>query len=456
MIFIFILDKCIIYQSMCDNMQIFNNNSTLNAENIALEDREGFISRYKTVRKFTDELCKPLVTEDYVVQSMPDVSPTKWHIAHTTWFFETFVLAKAINNYEPLNHDYAYLFNSYYIQAGNRFYRPHRGLLTRPTVAEIFKYREFIDQKMIEFIQSAKEEVYEKFAPVIEIGINHEQQHQELMLTDIKHVFSMNPLHPVYNDVDLASVNSIPSTKWVAFEEGVYEIGHEGNGFSYDNETPRHKTFIQPFELANRLVTNAEYLEFIEDGGYSKPELWLSDGHGAVEREKWIAPLYWEKHNGDWWNFKLNGFNKLELNEPLCHVSHFEADAFARWAGCRLPTEFEWEIASSNIPLEGNFVENKIFHPVAQNVKENTNKQLNQMFGDVWEWTQSAYLPYPRYRTLPGALGEYNGKFMSGQIVLRGGSCATSVTHIRKTYRNFFYPQSRWQFMGIRLARDPN
>ncbi len=435
-------------------MQKMNKDSSKSKGNITFDDREEIIGNYQKVREFTLELCKSLVFEDYVVQSMPDVSPTKWHLAHTTWFFETFVLAKAINNYKPLNNNYAYLFNSYYIQAGDRFYRPHRGLLTRPTVTEIFKYREFVDQKMIEFIQSAKEEVLGKFAPVIEIGINHEQQHQELMLTDIKHVFSVNPLHPVYSERNLPSLNEIPPLKWKTFEEGVYEIGHKDNGFSYDNETPRHKTYIQPFELANRLVTNAEYLEFMEDGGYSKPELWLSDGLTVVEREKWEAPLYWEKHDDGWWYFKLNGFHKLELNEPVCHVSHFEADAFARWAGCRLPTEFEWEVASSNVPLEGNFVEDKNYHPVTQIVNENTNKQLNQMFGDVWEWTQSAYLPYPRYKALPGALGEYNGKFMSGQIVLRGGSCATSITHIRKTYRNFFYPNSRWQFMGIRLARD--
>jgi ergothioneine biosynthesis protein EgtB len=418
------------------------------------KDRKKINCSYQRVREFTHELCKPLMTEDYVIQSMPDTSPTKWHLAHTTWFFETFVLAKAINNYEPLNKDYAYLFNSYYVQAGDRFYRPHRGLLTRPTVAEIFKYREFVDQKMIEFIQTAGEETFEEFASVIEIGINHEQQHQELMLTDIKHVFSMNPLHPVYSEVSLTHANDFPQVRWISFKEGVYEIGYEEIGFSYDNETPRHKTFIQPFELGNRLVTNREYLEFIGDGGYSKPELWLSDGFSIVEREKWNAPLYWEKQSDGWWNFKLSGFHKLELNEPVCHVSHFEADAFARWAGCRLPTEFEWEVASSKVPLEGNFVEDKNYHPAALRANENTSKRLNQMFGDVWEWTQSAYLPYPRYKTLPGALGEYNGKFMSGQIVLRGGSCATSVTHIRKTYRNFFYPQSRWQFMGIRLARD--
>jgi ergothioneine biosynthesis protein EgtB len=439
---------------MVNEMEIIKKDLSEGKESTAFENRKEILSRYQKVRSFTYELCKPLVTEDYVIQSMPDTSPTKWHLAHTTWFFETFVLAKALTNYKSLNKDYAYLFNSYYVQAGDRFYRPHRGLLSRPTVSDIYKYREFVDQKMTEFIQTAGEERYEEFMPVIEIGINHEQQHQELLLTDIKHVFSMNPLHPVYCEVKTPSPSNIPPIKWISFNEGIFEIGHVGNQFCYDNETPRYKTYIQPFELGNRLVTNREYLEFIEDGGYKKPEIWLSDGFSAAEREKWNAPLYWEKQNDGWWNFKLNGFQKLDLNEPVCHVSHFEADAFARWVGCRLPTEFEWEVASSNVPLEGNFVEDRIYHPAVLDVKEDSSRLLNQMFGDVWEWTQSAYLPYPGYKTLPGALGEYNGKFMSGQMVLRGGSCATSITHIRKTYRNFFYPQSRWQFMGIRLARD--
>jgi ergothioneine biosynthesis protein EgtB len=420
------------------------------------DGRENLTARFKKVRNFSSKLCATLVTEDFVIQSMPDVSPTKWHLAHTSWFFETFVLAKAVRNYKPLNKDYAYLFNSYYVQAGDRFYRPHRGFLSRPTVEDVFKYRQFVDENMFEFIQSADENTYNEFAPVIEIGINHEQQHQELLLTDIKHVFSMNPLHPVYRETGLLSSADILPVEWINFDEGVFETGHDGNGFCYDNETPRHKTYIQPFKLANRLVTNREYLEFIEDGGYKKPELWLSDGFAAVEREVWQAPLYWEKKDGEWWNFKLNGFHKLNLNEPVCHVSHFEADAFARWAGCRLPTEFEWELAASGELVEGNFVENEKYHPVPLKINNGAGGKLHQMFGDVWEWTQSAYLPFPGYKTLPGALGEYNGKFMSGQIVLRGGSCATSLSHIRKTYRNFFYPHSRWQFMGIRLAEDIN
>lgn len=418
------------------------------------ESRENLKERYQTVRNFSLKLCETLKTEDFVVQSMPDVSPTKWHLAHTSWFFETFVLRKSKKDYKPLNENYAYLFNSYYMQAGERFYRPHRGLLSRPTVNEVFEYRKYIDENMFEFIDNSDENMFNELAPVIEIGINHEQQHQELLLTDIKHVFSINPLKPVYREIKSIVDGDIPKFNWVDFDGGIYETGYDGGGFSYDNEIPKHKEYLHPYMLANRLVTNGEFFEFIEDGGYKKPELWLSDGIATVAREGWDSPMYWEKQNGEWWIFKLNGFHKLDLNEPVCHVSHFEADAFARWKDARLPTEAEWEAASSNLPVEGNFVENGIYHTSPFNFSNGSENKLYQMFGDVWEWTQSAYLPYPGYKTLPGALGEYNGKFMSGQIVLRGGSCATSVTHIRKTYRNFFYPQSRWQFMGIRLAKD--
>ncbi|MGB8320541.1 MAG: ergothioneine biosynthesis protein EgtB, partial [Ignavibacteriaceae bacterium] len=282
-------------------------------------------------------------------------------------------------------------------------------------------------------------------------GLHHEQQHQELMLTDIKHAFSINPLHPVYVEKEDNHIEKISSIRWISFENGIYKIGHSGKGFSYDNETPQHNEYVETFSLASRLITNAEYLKFIEDGGYSKPELWLSDGAAAVEKEKWIAPLYWENIEGEWWNFKLTGFKKVNPDEPVCHVSLYEADAFARWAGARLPTEAEWEVAASDSDVKGNFVENRNFHPVP--VSEESNKTA-QIYGDVWEWTRSSYSPYPGYKTLPGALGEYNGKFMSGQMVLRGGSCATSNTHIRKTYRNFFPPNARWQYMGIRLAKD--
>ncbi len=418
------------------------------------------LERYKQIRNFTEELCKPLVTEDYVIQSMPDVSPTKWHLAHTSWFFETFVLRPAYStaaysgkSYKPLKETYAYLFNSYYVQAGERFTRAKRGLLSRPTVAEVYEYRKYVDEFMVNFLENVNEPEFEKYAPVIEIGINHEQQHQELLLTDIKHVFSINPLHPVYSSKEVPVTEKIPPMEWINFEEGIFNTGHNGKGFSYDNETPKHKEYINSFKLASRLVTNREFLAFIEDKGYQTPELWLSDGWATVENEKWNAPMYWTKPESEWWNYKLSGFHKVDLNEPVCHVSYYEADAYARWAGARLPTEGEWEAAASNIEEKGNFVESGYYHPISMEQLKN-NSALNQMFGDVWEWTGSSYSPYPGYKTLPGALGEYNGKFMSGQMVLRGGSCATSETHIRKTYRNFFPPNARWQFMGVRLAKD--
>ncbi|OGE22639.1 MAG: hypothetical protein A2V51_04350 [Candidatus Dadabacteria bacterium RBG_19FT_COMBO_40_33] len=411
--------------------------------------------RYQIVREFTETLCKPLATEDYVIQSMPDVSPTKWHIAHTSWFFETFILNKANKHYRSLHPQYNYLFNSYYVQVGKRHSRPERGLLSRPTVEEVYSYRHYVDQHMLEFLEKADLAQMEEIAPVIEIGLNHEQQHQELILTDIKHVFSVNPLHPVYLHIkhDSPRPFTIPGMRWVQFPEGVYWIGHDGNGFAFDNESPRHKVYLNSFKLAYRLLTNREYLAFMEDGGYERPELWLSDGWYAVEANDWKAPLYWEKRDRHWWYFTLSGMREVDLDEPVTHVSYYEADAYARWIGARLPSESEWEIATSKLPMEGNFVESGNFHPHALN-QDSSSSGLLQMFGDVWEWTQSPYIPYPGFKTLPGALGEYNGKFMSNQMVLRGGSCATSMSHIRKTYRNFFPPNARWQFMGIRLAKD--
>ena len=422
-----------------------------NVETDSYLSRSNLLYRFKVIRSFSLEICKPLVTEDYVIQSMPDVSPTKWHLSHTSWFFETFVLKEALKNYKSLHPQYAYLFNSYYIQAGERFERPKRGLLSRPSVKEVYHFREYIDENMIGFLENSSDETFKKFAPVIEIGLHHEQQHQELMLTDIKHVFSINPLYPVYNDTEDKKGENLSAIKWIPFEEGVYAIGYDGKGFSYDNESPRHKEYIEPFSLASRLITNGEYIKFIEDSVYKKPELWLSDGAATVSSANWEAPLYWKKIDGEWWNFKLTGFKKVNPDEPVCHISFYEADAFARWTGARLPTEAEWEVAALNLNIKGNFVENRNFHPVPV---EKENNELKQMYGDVWEWTRSSYSPYPGYKTLPGALGEYNGKFMSGQMVLRGGSCATSQTHIRRSYRNFFPPNARWQFMGIRLAKD--
>jgi ergothioneine biosynthesis protein EgtB len=411
--------------------------------------------RYQTVRAFTERLCKPLAKEDYVIQSMPDVSPTKWHLAHTSWFFETFILSRLDKKYKSPHAQYNYLFNSYYVQVGKRHARPERGLLSRPTVEEIYEYRRHVDQHMLEFLEHANLGELEEISPVIEIGLHHEQQHQELILTDIKHVFSVNPLFPVYVDIKHggSKPSALPEMRWISFPEGLYWIGHDGNGFAFDNESPRHKVYLHPFKLSSRLVTNREYLSFIEDGGYERPELWLSDGWYNVEANNWKAPLYWEKQNGSWWQFTLSGIREVDLYEPVTHVSYYEADAYARWKGARLPSESEWEIASSKLLVKGNFVDSCNFHPVAP-TQERSDGELLQMFGDVWEWTHSPYIPYPGFKTLAGALGEYNGKFMCNQIVLRGGSCATPISHIRKTYRNFFPPNARWQFMGIRLAQD--
>jgi ergothioneine biosynthesis protein EgtB len=425
--------------------------STTLSQATELPVREELINHYSKIRRFTETLCEPLETEDYVIQSMPDVSPTKWHIGHTSWFFEAFIISNADSNYKSIHPLYTYLFNSYYVQIGERWDRPNRGLLSRPTVKDIYEYRNFVDNNVIEFIKNCDEKHYKEYAPIIEIGINHEQQHQELLLTDIKHVLSFNPLNPVYSAKEIVSGDDVQKMNWKEFDGGVFEIGNDGSSFTYDNETPRHKEFINPFSIANRLVTNNEYIEFIEDGGYKNAPLWLSDGWAAIENDDWKAPLYWEKKDGEWWNFTLNGFRKVNPAEPVTHISYYEADAFASWKDTRLPTEAEWEVAAGALQNKGNFVETLNFHPVPL---QSDHDELNQMYGDVWEWTRSSYSPYPGYKTLPGALGEYNGKFMSSQMVLRGGSCATSKTHIRNTYRNFFPPHSRWQFMGIRLAKE--
>jgi ergothioneine biosynthesis protein EgtB len=394
-----------------------------------------------------------LQPEDCVVQTIPEVSPTKWHLAHTSWFFETFILKDALPGYSPINVQYAYLFNSYYNAAGKMHCRPKRGLISRPTLRETLDYRDRVDSLMDAVFQNAA--LVERFAPIITLGIHHEQQHQELMLTDIKHVFSENPLYPVYRERSAQVSAPVPPIKWLSFKAGVFEIGHNGDGFCYDNEESRHREFVEDFHLASRLVTNGEYLQFIEDGGYNRPEFWLSLGWFTVGEQHWNAPLYWGHRDGGWSAFTLSGLRELDKSEPVCHVSYFEADAFARWAGARLPTEFEWEVAAENLSYTGNFVDEEIFHP--KPLDSSTSRQpIAQMFGDVWEWTRSSYSPYPGYVAAPGALGEYNGKFMCNQYVLRGGSCATAQSHIRKTYRNFFPPNARWQFMGIRLAKDAN
>jgi ergothioneine biosynthesis protein EgtB len=403
------------------------------------------------VRRQTQVLCAPLVAEDYVVQSMPDVSPTKWHLAHTSWFFETFLLLPHARDYKPFNPHFAYLFNSYYVAVGDRHCRQNRGLLSRPTVAEVYEYRKHVDAAMERFLTALTPAQSAELESVIELGLHHEQQHQELMLTDIKHVFWVNPMRPEYQPRTATPPAPVPPMRWVGFAEGTYWIGHDGAGFCFDNETPRHRVFLQPFQLGSRLLTNGEYKQFIADGGYCRADLWLSLGWATVQQEQWQAPLYWIEQDGKWLHHTLSGLRPVDDAEPVCHVSYFEADAYARWAGARLPSEFEWEMASNSAGIAGNFVESRNYHPQSIN---GPSDGLSQMFGDVWEWTRSGYLAYPGYQPAAGALGEYNGKFMCNQFVLRGGSCATPASHMRRTYRNFFPPDARWQFMGFRLARD--
>jgi ergothioneine biosynthesis protein EgtB len=408
--------------------------------------------RFNSVRARSAELCAPLATEDYVVQSMPDVSPAKWHLAHTSWFFETFILKPHRPGYEAFHPRYDYLFNSYYVQVGARHCRPRRGLLSRPTVEDIYRYRAHVDAHMREFLQELKEEEQAEFAGLLELGLNHEQQHQELIVTDIKHVFSCNPLRPAYRQRSAGQTVAVPSTKWISHEGGLREIGHDQEGFAFDNESPRHRVWLPPYRLASRPVTNGEYLEFLADGGYTRADLWLSDGWDQVVRQSWTAPLYWERHANRWFTYTLAGMHEVDEAEPVCHVSYYEADAYARWAGARLPTEQELEVAAGPLAITGNFAENGRLHPLP--VKAAPDSALGQIYGDVWEWTRSPYVAYPGFRAAAGAIGEYNGKFMCNQLVLRGGSCATAQTHMRPSYRNFFYPDARWQFAGIRLAQD--
>ena len=412
--------------------------------------RERLIARFKQVRQASLDIVAPLEPEDYVIQVMMQTSPTKWHLAHVSWFFETFVLDKVYDDYESMHPQYAYIFNSYYLQTGEPHARSKRGFLSRPTVREVMQFREYINEKVIVFLENATEEQLHEFGPVIEIGNNHEQQHQELMITDFKFMFGQNPLYPVYREQDCPKSSAPGELEWVSFDEGIYEIGNNGEEFTYDNEHPNHREFLEAFEVGDRLITNREFMEFMDDGGYGRSELWLDDGWATVNSEGWEAPLYWCRRDDGWYHYTLAGLRKPDPNEPVTHISYYEADAFARWAGARLPTEAEWEVAAGDRPYEGNFVEDENFHPRPLREKE---EGLKQMYGDVWEWTKSSYEAYPGYEPLEGALGEYNGKFMCSQYVLRGGSCATSQTHIRKTYRNFFYPDARWQFNGIRLAR---
>ncbi len=404
---------------------------------------------YLAVRQRSKALCAPLAAEDYVIQTAPEASPAKWHLAHVSWFFETFLLRDYLADYRDFHPRFGYLFNSYYEQVGEFHPRAHRGFLSRPSVEEILRYRAHVDEAMLKLVQGAGGAVWPEIEKRLAIGLNHEQQHQELLLTDLKLNLYANPLRPPYRD-DLPAVPGgiAPDLGWQSFPGGVHEIGARGDSFAYDNETPRHRSYVEPFHLATRLVTNGEYLDFIDDGGYANPALWLADGWATLKRLGWTAPLYWEEVDGAWQQYTLGGLRRLDPEQPLCHVSYYEAEAYATWAGKRLPTEAEWEIAAAGLPVRGNLRDAGHFHPVVAPAGDG----LLQMFGDVWEHTASAYLPYPGFRTAPGALGEYNGKFMCSQMVLRGGSCVTPADHIRASYRNFFYPHERWQFQGIRLA----
>ena len=406
---------------------------------------EALTLRFRRIRSRSMALCATLTPEDMMVQSMPDASPAKWHLAHTTWFFERFVLERD-PAYRSPHPEWNYLFNSYYQSVGPMHARPRRGLLSRPGVAQIRDYRERVDESISDWLSR---DIDATTMGIIELGLEHEQQHQELLLTDIKHAFFINPLLPAYTaPLSSSSASTSVSMSFVAGREGIVEIGHPSGGFAFDNESPRHRSLLQPHALANRPVTNAEYAAFVHDGGYEEPSLWLSEGWDTISREQWQRPFYWQEDLAS--EFTLAGVQPIDPNAPVSHISYFEADAFARWAGMRLPTEAEWESAAASLPVQGNLLDTKSFHPQAAKGGDG----LLQMFGDVWEWTASPYVSYPGFRPLAGALGEYNGKFMNGQWVLRGGSCATPREHLRATYRNFFPPHARWQFMGIRLGQD--
>ena len=417
-----------------------------------MEEFRSLKERYIQVRNQSLKLCEPLSTEDFVAQPVVDVSPPKWHLAHTTWFFENLLLVPQKRDYKPFHPDYSFLFNSYYESLGERVMRPDRGNMTRPTVEEIYNYRKYVDGHMLEFFDRGAST--EEVNYIIEVGLNHEQQHQELLLTDVKYILGHNPLFPVYAPDKNQAPQKHPATNenYLTLPEGVYQIGYDGSRFYYDNEKGVHKAYINGATLLDRLVANGEYLEFINSGGYGEFSHWLSEGWEWVKQNQIKSPLYWHLIDGRWHQYTLAGLKEVDPDSPVTHISYYEADAYARWKGKRLPTEFEWEAAAKEhfdreVP-SGNFVEDELYHPVSR------REGSRQFFGDVWEWTGSAYLAYPRYKRAAGALGEYNGKFMVSQMTLRGGSCATPRNHIRYSYRNFFHPALRWQFTGFRLAGD--
>jgi ergothioneine biosynthesis protein EgtB len=405
------------------------------------------LAQYQAVRAQTRALTKPLSAEDMMLQSMPDASPTKWHLAHTTWFFETFLLQPYLVGYQAFDPSYQYLFNSYYETVGERHPRPQRGLLSRPPLDQIIAYREHVDAAMERLLQAPTDEITE----AVTIGLHHEMQHQELICTDIKHALSLNPCALPDDPQDTADDTTVPPARFLHFAGGLTQVGTDAtNDFAYDCEQPRHKVYIADFSLSNRLVTNQEWMEFIKAGGYENPKLWLSDGWATCQQEGWSAPLYWTRRGDTWFTLYGQTRRPVDPHAPVCHISYYEADAFARWAGCRLPTEFEWEFAASALTIGGNFLESG--HAMPQRAPSQADN-LQQMFGDAWEWTQSPFAPYPGFTPPGGALAEYNGKFMANQWVLRGGSCATARNQIRSTYRNFFYAHQRWQFSGLRLAK---
>ncbi|MEM9289790.1 MAG: ergothioneine biosynthesis protein EgtB [Pseudomonadota bacterium] len=398
------------------------------------------LQAFHALRSATERLAAPLSPEDAGLQSMEDASPAKWHLGHTSWFFETFILKEYVSSYQPFDPGYAHIFNSYYVSAGTRHARHARGLLSRPPLDTVFDYRRHVTNAITDAFDALPEDALAR----IELGIHHERQHQELLLTDVLHAFSFNPLAPAYSADAPRTARPAAKLDWTRYDGGIVQIGHSGPAFAFDNEGPAHDCILLPYALSTRLITNAEWLDFMADGGYRSPLLWLSDGWATCEAEGWEAPLYWQQTDGAWHRFSAHGLRPLDLNAPVSHISYYEADAFARWAGARLPSEFEWESAAEAEPIDGNFVESENLTPVGG----------AGLYGDVWQWTQSPYQPYPRFKTSSGALGEYNGKFMANQMVLRGGSCFTPRGQMRASYRNFFYPHQRWQMTGLRLAKD--
>lgn len=403
--------------------------------------------RYLHVRDRTQALCEPLRADDFQVQSNEQTSPPKWHIAHVTWFFETFVLPRFSPGYPCFDARFDYLFNSYYYSHGKMHPRSQRGVLSRPTVEEVCAYRAHVDERMQALIESVSESQWDELNFLVELGLNHEQQHQELLLMDVKHNFFANPIAPAYREDLPAMTGEVRDAGWVERQGGILQLGHDGGGFAFDNETPRHQTLVHEHRLADRFVTNGEYLEFIDAGGYLESSWWLADGWALLQSEGWGHPLYWQRVDNVWMQFTLGGLRTLSMNEPVCHISYYEADAFARWAGKRLPLEAELETMLAERDVKGNFVETGLLHPAPAGA-------AGQWYGDLWAWTGSPYAAYPGFKPLAGAMGEYNGKFMSNQMVLKGGCCATPAQHMRPSYRNFFYPHERWAFTGLRLAED--